>query len=64
MIEQLKTMKVGDKIPFGEGNWGDGHREKLEVAREFSNSQESRWQFQVNSTASGAKFSYNLERIK
>lgn len=64
MEDQLREMKVGDKVEFGSGYWGDGKREKFQVISEFARAQDPAWQFQINSSSVGSKFSYELERIK
>ena len=54
MIDASK-MNVGDSVPFCEGEWNASKRELFSVINNFANSQEPRWQFQVERLEIGDK---------
>lgn len=64
-------FNVGDSAFFGEGDWNDSKRELFEVFNEYANSQDPRWQFQVERSVIGDKShnppkkdQYVIERIR
>jgi Uma2 family endonuclease len=48
-------MNVGDSAFFGDGEWNDSKRELLDIFNNYANSQDPRWQFQVERCVIGDK---------
>lgn len=70
MIDASK-MNIGDSVPFGDGDWNDAKRDLLSTINEFANTQEPRWQFQVDRSEIGnrshnppSKDKYILTRLR